>query len=191
MDIEVILSKQARKYKARTYHYWYMRWCGSDGKRRGKSLGRTDKMSERQARKLCQQKEIELRANPGRRDVSRSPLLGEFVKRYLDDRKNELAAGTLELHERTGRYLVAHFGENRRMDSISRVDARAFKTALGSESFGEKIRGPVDRQARQSGGAARSRRRRGRRARGHWPRARSTSMSARHGSSSRWPSTTT
>ena len=179
MDVAVTLSKQARKYNGRTYQYWYIRWYGSDGRRRGKSLGRTDRMSERQARKLCQQKEMELRASPGRRDVSRSPLLGEFVKRYLEGRRNELAAGTLELHERTGRYLVAHFGEARRLDGISRADARAFKTALGSESF-EKIRGQVDRQAKppRKRGKAKATRKGGRR---RWPRAPSTSTSARRG----------
>ena len=42
---------------------------------------------------------------------------------------------------------MAHFGQARRLDGISRADARAFKTALGSESF-ERIRGQVDRQAK-------------------------------------------
>ena len=38
----------------------------------------------------------------------------------------------MELHQQTGRYLIGYFGERRRLDSITRVEARAFKTALAS-----------------------------------------------------------
>src|SRR5262249_57324365 len=75
-------------------------------------------------------KQNELEANPGRRDVARSPELGIFLETYYAARKGELSEGTLELHELTGRYLVAFFGEGRRLDAIGRAEARAFKTAL-------------------------------------------------------------
>ncbi len=55
------------------------------------------------------------------------------------NRKNNIAKGTLELHERTGRYLIAFFGEKRRLDTIQRTEARTFKTVLGSLDFEEKI----------------------------------------------------
>jgi len=38
----------------------------------------------------------------------------------------------MELHQQTGKYLLAFFGEDRHVDTISRQDARAFKAALAA-----------------------------------------------------------
>jgi integrase len=130
VSISVTLHEHKRTYKGKSYTYWLLRWMGTDGVRHGQSLGRKDQMSKRQAEKLRQTKQNELDANPGRRDVSRGPELGTFLENYYAARKAELAAGTLELHQQTGRYLVEFFGEQRRLDSIGRAEARAFKTAL-------------------------------------------------------------
>src|SRR4051794_8206637 len=132
MDISVTLNSEMRQHNGKKYHYWFLRWSGSDGKRRKKCLGRVDDMSKRQAEKLRQAKQNELEQQPGRRDVTRSPELSPFLDNYYAARKGELRAGTLELHQQTGRYLVGFFGEKRRLDSITRADARAFKTALAS-----------------------------------------------------------
>jgi len=133
MAVTVTLAEQTTtKSNGKKYTYWVIRWFGTDGKRYGKTLGRVDQLSERQAEKLRRQKETELETNPGRRDVSRSPELGEFLHGYYADRRTELVPGTLELHQQTGRYLIGHFGEHRRLDSITRPEARAFKTALAN-----------------------------------------------------------
>ncbi len=130
MSTPVTLSEQTTRRNGKSYTYWVIRWQATDGRRLGKTLGRTDKISRRQAEKLRRQKELELQANPGRRDVSRSPELGEFLDSYYEARRTELAPGTMELHRQTGRYLIGFFGEHRRLDSIRRPEARAFKTAL-------------------------------------------------------------
>ena len=130
MDIRVTLSIEKRMYKGKSYAYRMLRWFGSDGVRHGQSLGRADKISKRQADLLRHEKERELVAQPGRRDMSRSPELGPFLDGYLADRKGELRAGPLELHQQTARYLVGHFGEKQRLDGITRADARTFKTAI-------------------------------------------------------------
>ncbi len=131
MHIPVTLAEQTTaKGDGRRYTYWVLRWFGSDGRRYGKTIGRADKMSRRQAEKVRRQKETELETHPGRRDVSRSPVLAEFLDLYYADRRTELAPGTMELLRQTGRYLLGHFGEHRRIDSITRQEARAFKTAL-------------------------------------------------------------
>jgi len=132
MQVSVTLSQQSTHCNGKCYKYWVIRWFGSDGKRRSKHLGSTSELSKRQAEKRRRAKEAELQESPGRRDVSRSPELGTFLQRYFADRKIELASGTLELHERTGRYLISFFGEHRRLETISRSEARAFKTALAS-----------------------------------------------------------
>ncbi len=128
MGKSVTLHKQTSKGHA----YWVIRWMASDGRRPGKNLGRVETISKRQAEKMRRQKEIELETHPGRCDVRRSPELGEFLERYYADRKTELRPGTMELHQQTGRYLIGYFGERRRLDSITRAEARAFKTALAS-----------------------------------------------------------
>jgi integrase len=130
MDISVTLNSETRHHKGKSYRYWFLRWSGSDGRRRKKCLGRVDEISKRQAEKLRQAKQNELEAQPGRRDMTRSPELGPFLERYYASRKGELRPGTMELHQQTGCYLLGFFGERRRLDSITRADARAFKTAL-------------------------------------------------------------
>ncbi|MFC1738603.1 hypothetical protein ACFL1G_06105 [Planctomycetota bacterium] len=47
----VNLTKQTVKAKSGKYTYWYLRWFGADGKFRGKSIGRIDKVSKRQLKK--------------------------------------------------------------------------------------------------------------------------------------------
>jgi len=130
MRTTVTLSKQKSEKGGKSYSYWVLRWFGADGKRRGQQIGKIGEMSKRQAEKRRQEKENELQANPGRRNVSRSPEFARFLEQYYADRRTELSSGTLELHQLTGRYLVGFFGELRRLDAISRADARAFRTAL-------------------------------------------------------------
>jgi hypothetical protein len=127
----VTLSKQTvKKRKGKAYAYWILRWTGSDGKRHCHSLGRADKLSKRQAEELRRNKEVELRDKPGRRDVSLGQILSVFLETYLANRRGELAAGTVVLQRQTGRYLESFLGSSRRLDAVTRPDARAFKAAL-------------------------------------------------------------
>ena len=125
------INLERRKVKSKKgviYEYWYLRWFGLDGRFHGKSIGRTDKISKRQAMKLRQQKVIELDVKPGRRNLTKAPDLGDYINGYFKFRKNELAPSTIILHKQTARYLLGFFGEHRRIDQISKPDARAFKT---------------------------------------------------------------
>ena len=127
----VNLTKQTmRKPNGKKYTYWVLRWYGTDGKQHGKHIGRTGKVSKRQAEKKRREKEMELFKRPGRRNISRAGTLEQFLQGYFDSRKHELAESTIELHRQTAKYLLGFFGPSRRLDSIQRPDARAFKTAL-------------------------------------------------------------
>ena len=66
--------------------------------------------------------------------------MGEFLDRYLVVRKPDVAPGTLELHERTGKYLKEHFGADRPLDRITKADARDFKAALADEELSTKLK---------------------------------------------------
>ena len=140
----VNLVKQKVKTKKATYEYWYLRWFGADGKFHGKSIGRVDKVARRQAEKIRRQKELELMEHPGRRNVSRAFRLSEYVHLYFNSRRTELASGTFVLHRMTARYLLGFFGENRRIDQVSRADARAFKAALANGDLKHISRKPRD-----------------------------------------------
>ncbi len=124
----VTLSRQ----KSKGHTYWCLRWFTSNGKRRGETIGRVDRMSKRQAEKLRRVKEIELGINPGRRDVSRGPELEAFLEVYFAARKGELSTGSLELYRRTADLMTAFLGKTVRLDTITRADARSFKAAVAS-----------------------------------------------------------
>jgi len=127
----VVLSRSTtRKPDGRAYEYLVLRWYDPTGQRHTKSLGPIDSLSRRQAERARRKKQSELDNNPGRRNSSRAPQLEEFLERYLQVRRFEVREGTLSLHRMTGRYLTAFFGPSRRMDVITRLDARAFRAAL-------------------------------------------------------------
>src|SRR5262245_13745304 len=109
MKKSVTLSRQATTSNEKTYEYWVLRWFGSDGKRHSQHLGRVKEVSRRKAEKERDKKQAELDSNPGRRDVGRSPTLGDFLTDYIAARKAELKPGTQELHEQTIRYLRGFF----------------------------------------------------------------------------------
>lgn len=132
MKVTVTLGKKTITANGKKYEYWVIRWFSSDGKRLSKSLGKTNKMSSRQARKRRDEKQRELDDNPGRRDAGPAPSLKKFLDDYKEARKRELAKGTLLLHSQTTRYLLGFFGEHRKLDTITRPEARRFKTALAN-----------------------------------------------------------
>ncbi|MFQ5592472.1 MAG: tyrosine-type recombinase/integrase [Phycisphaerae bacterium] len=125
-----LTTHKVRSPNGKRYVYHQLRWFGPDGTRYSENIGRTDKVSKRQAEKLRQAKELQLRAKPGLRSPGRIPALDRFLDTYIESRRAELAPGTIELHEQTARYLKAFFGESRRLDQITRYDAREFKTSL-------------------------------------------------------------
>lgn len=124
-------SKTKNQY-GKEYYYWVLRWYAPSGRRQSKSLGPVQSMSHREAETLRCKKQSELDANPGRRNVSAAPRLGDFLEKYLEIRRYELQRGTLDLHRMTGRYLEEFFGRSRRLDAVTRLDARAFRASLAS-----------------------------------------------------------
>lgn len=129
--IPVSISKQ----KTGKYTYWCLRWYDSNGSRRGKTVGRVDgpnKISKRQAEVLRSRMHFEVNNNPGRRDAVTGLSLDNYFDRYLTARTSEVAPGTLYLHQLTIKYLLAYFGTDRKIERITRLEARDFKTALSA-----------------------------------------------------------
>ena len=133
--VVTLTTHSARAATGKRYAYYQLRWFGADGKRYSQNLGRVGELSKRQAEKLRQAKELELRQRPGLRSPGQIPTLKAFTDQYIESRKSELAGGSIELHEQTIRYLIGHFGDERRIDQITRYDAREFKTLLAKSEL--------------------------------------------------------
>ena len=107
--------------------YWQARWTDSVGKRRCCGLGPRSKFSKRQAE--VKRKRVELDLNSGRTSEGESPTLQQHLDRFLANRTN-LSDASRSLYRHTGRYLLAHFSGQLRIDRINRVAAADFRTAL-------------------------------------------------------------
>ena len=130
--MKITLSQDTKRTKdGKSVSYWAARWIDGAGKRRSKSLGRADKLSKREARKIILQMETEFDRQPGRKNAQRMRLK-DFLDTYFNLRKNELAASSVLRYRDTGRYLLHYFGEGRQIDSISPQDAARFKAALSA-----------------------------------------------------------
>lgn len=114
--------------------YWQARWVDDRGKRRGKSLGRRDQISERKARKLCRAIADEHARRPGARNAAGAMPLSA----WLDEFKRltpEYTDSTRTLYDHTASLLLKHFGEARRLDGIHRHDAGSFRAWLTTYTY--------------------------------------------------------
>ncbi|GEM_PF-2481353 len=134
----VTLEKRKAKLKSGKAEYWYMRWYSSEGKYCSKSIGRTDKLSKRQARKIAHAKQLEFETATVRRDKTKNYRLSEYVEHYFKVREHELALKTVQLHRQAARYLVEYCGKDKRLQSITRANARAFQAAMAANKITPK-----------------------------------------------------
>ena len=119
MPIRVTLQKNG--------DYWQGRWRDARGRQQGKSLGSITNVSRRAAKVKVRQLEADL--DSGRIVQGRAPTLHEHCERFLAN-KTDLAKGTVGLYRVTIRYLMAYFGEDCRIDKITRADASDWRAAL-------------------------------------------------------------
>ncbi len=104
--------------------YWQARWYDSNGRQRGKSLGRCTK---REAN--AKARELESRLNNGASPQGHTPTLAAYCERFLANRP-DLSEGTAALYRQTIRSLCDHFGPNCRLDRITRADAADWRASL-------------------------------------------------------------
>ena len=137
----VSLNKESRKLKTgQRVEYWYLRWYGSDGKRRAKCIGRCDDISKTKAYRIRLRKMSELEMSPGQADLD-GPRLEPFLAHYLRSR-TDLQPSSLLLKEQTSRYLRAYFGDKRLIGKITKSEARDFTVALGEGKLAHASKQP-------------------------------------------------
>lgn len=135
--VSVWLEKRKRKLKSGTVYYWYLRWYSIDGKYQAESIGRVDKMSKHQAKKLKRRREHELEENPQTRNGAKKYTLSEYVEEYFKFRTN-LRPKTISLHRQATKYILEYFGEKKRLGNITRTDVRSFQAAMAKNKIHPK-----------------------------------------------------
>lgn len=121
--------------------YWLAVWYDSTGKRRRKTIGRKDQMSKRDARRVCGELAESFGMERNRRDVGQSPALGEWLDRYLKLR-TDLSDASIVWHRLVIARIKEHFGDDTRMDRITRASADEYVSwvsSLKSDRTGETI----------------------------------------------------
>lgn len=126
----VSLYKDRKQGKDGIVEYWCCRWFDENGKRRSKALGRVDELSARDAKKRTSEIELEFDKNPSKRNTGKALTISQLCQDYLAEKEHELAPRTVLKRKECQTYLLKHFGQNKRIDSISKVGAGKFKTAL-------------------------------------------------------------
>lgn len=135
--MKIALGKDVKITQAGKAEYWVARWYDTAGRRRSKSIGKVDTSSVRAERKSRKQAENaivlmqkDFQDTPIKANKGKAPTLRDFVTMYVDHKKHEFEPKSMDLVERAIVFLIRHFGENRRIDTISPVDALGFKAAL-------------------------------------------------------------
>jgi integrase len=111
--------------------YWTACWTTEDGARGRRTVGPKSELSKRKALDRCAEIMAELALEPGRRNVGRAPTLKSWGEDYMKLR-GDLSEGTRAAHRLTIDYLREFFGDDRRLDRITRAAADNWRTWLGT-----------------------------------------------------------
>lgn len=112
--------------------YWDARWHDHDaGKRRSKTLGRCDAVSERQARRLVAQMEAEFHDDPRMRSPETVPTIAEWMAMLIQRKESSgRKPKTLADYKAIQKLLVLHLGGDRRINEVTRLDLQRFRVRL-------------------------------------------------------------
>jgi integrase len=157
-NVPVYLIRRSRPLPSgKRGKYWMLRWFGSDGKPLHESLGRCDELTRREADERRRAKELALNSGKVRRDRLDAKTLSEFRTMYLERRAQgdsgkgyvrgapKLEPSTLAEHDMTMRYMLAHFGENCSLASVTMNDAERWVDVLKAGNL-SGAREPVKRE---------------------------------------------
>lgn len=129
--------------------YWQARWTDADGRPRGRSLGRKDDVSRRQALAACREIAAEQARKPATRNVTRAATLGDWLADF-ERLTPTYSAATRKLYEQVGAMLTDHFGPDRRLDRITRRDAADWRAAITKQTYTRDAAGKRKRTRSES-----------------------------------------
>lgn len=122
--------------------YWVARWTAA-GRERARNIGyklapaarRSEQIGSRKAKRLAKRLEVELNANPGRAALIGTAALGPYADAYLTSRRADCAATTVVLMRSVLRRFRAYVGDTRRLDHVTRTEARAWVQSMTDEGL--------------------------------------------------------
>ena len=134
MNVErVRLIRKAATLKDGTpVTYWVLRWSGSDGRTKSKSIGRTDGLSRRKAEQARKAMEQNLSKGLVPRDRSRLTL-SAYLKLDRQAIAADVAPSTIRVHEVASQHAIEVIGANVRLDRVAWADVVRLKTAMTNE----------------------------------------------------------
>ena len=118
--------------------YWFDDDDTPEVKWLGKAEGK-DRITQREAERLLQRWLVEVGANPDKARKVVIPTLQEHIDHYLSMIRPRYRASTLGAIDQTIRYLVAHFGPNRRLDRITPTDVDNWFHSLSTGKFADHV----------------------------------------------------
>ncbi len=111
--------------------YWQARWR-LNNKQYSKGLGPMRKVTKVEARKKARAIEAEVNAGV---IAAGTPTIESLFRRFLDHNAAHFAEGTVYLYDLSLRYLVAFFGKNRCVDTITPADAADWRAAVANNAL--------------------------------------------------------
>jgi len=122
--------------------YWQASYYDSTGKRKGKTLGPKSEMSKAAAKRAAGELAEQLAREPGRREVGRAPQLGPWLESYFKLR-TDLSDASIVNHRSAATRLREFFGDETRMDKITRARAEEWRAWLSTDRKRSKKGEPV------------------------------------------------
>ncbi|MFP4225034.1 MAG: hypothetical protein ACLFVN_13330 [Phycisphaeraceae bacterium] len=113
-------------------NYWKAVWRDSQGGRRSRGLGPKARVSERQARRKCDDLIIQLARCPGLRDCGRAPRLRHYLANYLE-RRDDLEPEEARAYAQAARLLADAFAPTFRLDQVTPDHAGNWRRELARE----------------------------------------------------------
>ena len=114
--------------------YWQARWyTGRGGQRATKNLGNKKQVTKTVARRMCDEIARGLIQNPCLRGIGDTPKLRQWTDQYLELR-TDLKVSSGRLHQETIDYLLDYFGDDIKIDGITRIAASKWRAWLSSKS---------------------------------------------------------
>lgn len=111
--------------------YWCAQFYDERGRRRQRSLGPKSTLSQREAKRACAELAESFARDASRRNAPKGGVLGPWLDHYLTLR-TDVGDATLVWQRNVVAKLKEFFGENAKMEDITRARAAEFQAALPS-----------------------------------------------------------
>lgn len=118
--------------------YWQAAWVDGLNQKRVKSLGPKARLTKKAALRACAALAVQHDVQPALRDIREAPTLKDWCDRY-ERLRTDIKPSTLRLQLVTAAYLRERFGDDTRIDRISRQGADEWRAWLSDAKKGKGL----------------------------------------------------